>query len=1506
MPEQWDLDSSIAEEREIFEKDNEEARLKRESFNWLNHDDRGASYISYNQFSHLPATSFEFGADGFAGACNSGGELLHFSAPSKEHGLIFARGAFTSSLYACISRAQTEYGGSATFGLRIARDQVPYVPSTSRLNGPKLQATSQSKQEEDIRSLEENCDYSPKGSSFRLGGMIERGCFNYRWPLNEYSLLLNSPPEGKDNPDIEAGYCTRLSYFKNGFCYQVIRLEQRSSPNIDQEDTYHLFPLDGQVVLEIGGSIYFQLLKNIVATSYEGNGSNNHIKNHSSTLCFRIMDERLNIGLEARVYQMSADGRHATSLDLTPSLDQDTCEIRQPSDFDSSESTFSTYGNSTPSVGDRGTNDETPVHLVYRATAKLHKPSKENGGYCNRSETFITAIRLIHGTDTTAASEDPKIPSSEDMHEDIWVEPVRPISPLEQNSQATGVMWETVLQWRDLHTDSMSEFTEISLMARCLEKILQVDLVPCFYGTENQALAIISNPFMRPTVSLRSLFWKVRFLAKIHHFLAGLEKNHSGHPSPKIPNEKDAKCGNQQVEQVDNNALAFFSEFDGYDRTQMLNISSSQCDRIIDAIERILSFLVELLLPSELTPFRPQCPTDQSEFYYITMTIWYVVKSFRKTVWKSLSRLRDFRQQDLKYSCIPPDNHNFGAIDKRKIILLKWYHYGSLLSLADRGKLPSYWRSATMKKRVYCLSNAAMMACTGSTDLKSQYSVDDEIVDRLSFLAHELGMEEFDATAETVTSASIHRVRGREFTQYLNPGISLLNGREYSSQETSGPWEIHALCHNSRVNVLTLESESEYVKATKDYRGHETREEEVVVHKNKVYRFLNSEATLIPCWERSPTKMRSGWLQSEAAAVHGSTLLDIHNRIPVIPKLSPKISPQIGPMMKPEIGHYRGPAASFTMGTPDESDKSALSTQFREILKELKGAVVSPIDWASFRPPRQYYPDSFINSLEDTPHLFRPPVTDNVFIPATLTQFAERPDSGGLCRRDLEDVLNEVQDYFSILDILVSQQILSSRKRKIYGRRNTKLPDMRYYRLGADTTHDQGAFETSNGKHELVRALFDSLVDQSVQHRILHVHKLTKKLVRMLAFVVHPEAVICLSNHVLHTPRFSFHKGPTWMTSITVGSWILTKTERVSLKHDSVMAKESVELPAELKDAAVLQGGNKALTSPQSRVSFFVSSVVLTTNAFGDFSRCTVISEFDDENAKPKRNEPVVAEKCNEIWQVFVHQPQTARCLVFLHVLGELCTKICKQYTNTVKEFETIFSSTDAFLLKEGDWKQDSSSLSQFQLILWSLDCLYKFQNSLKTSITNILDAKRELFDQMHEHTANRSLPLQGMCQEYIASFESSVVELTQVNEYLESNIALAVRFKDALSGTLALRDSRVGLDQNAIALQQNNAIQALTYLTIGYLPLGLITAIFAIPKEQNVVFQGMGQWWFIGAIFILSAGTYFVVAWLSLIVDFLKFPSAPETRRREDRPNLWKALSNIRRQPPSLDKSPC
>jgi hypothetical protein len=99
------------------------------------------------------------------------------------------------------------------------------------------------------------------------------------------------------------------------------------------------------------------------------------------------------------------------------------------------------------------------------------------------------------------------------------------------------------------------------------------------------------------------------------------------------------------------------------------------------------------------------------------------------------------------------------------------------------------------------------------------------------------------------------------------------------------------------------------------------------------------------------------------------------------------------------------------------------------------------------------------------------------------------------------------------------------------------------------------------------------------------------------------------------------------------------------------------------------------------------------------------------------------------------------------------------------------------------------------------------------------------------------------MCQEYLEAFERNLSELTAINVKLERKVELNTRYKDALFVLLALQDSRnavkqskISNKQNSLALQlntisnqqnqtsikQNKTLEKLTYLTIGYLPIGL------------------------------------------------------------------------------------
>jgi hypothetical protein len=80
-----------------------------------------------------------------------------------------------------------------------------------------------------------------------------------------------------------------------------------------------------------------------------------------------------------------------------------------------------------------------------------------------------------------------------------------------------------------------------------------------------------------------------------------------------------------------------------------------------------------------------------------------------------------------------------------------------------------------------------------------------------------------------------------------------------------------------------------------------------------------------------------------------------------------------------------------------------------------------------------------------------------------------------------------------------------------------------------------------------------------------------------------------------------------------------------------------------------------------------ISSIVLSTNPFGDFSKCTIISELIDK----KEIEDIV-EKARILWQKFIHQPQTGRCLVFLLVLGKLCQEVTKTYEEAINKLTSI------------------------------------------------------------------------------------------------------------------------------------------------------------------------------------------------------------------------------------------
>ncbi len=348
--------------------------------------------------------------------------------------------------------------------------------------------------------VQKTVDYSLKGSSFRLGKQIERGCFNYRWPVNEYSLLLNNGPDDLDPSDKETGTCVMFSFVQNGVLYQVLRIEQGCRSG----STCYLFPLDAQVVLTIGGNVFLQLLEDVTASNdpsparscgnIPGRKLTTSLSNDGQ--CLRIADDGREIGLEARVFQMDADGADYSPLTLQSSARSSGTQAGSSPTTPHMLRTESATTNSSalvPSafmpVGDDAAGD-TAADAVYTAIAKLHAPTLGEACAANRRGRATAFIATRHALskgkdDGSEPVSGQRNPSSEVMRNDVGVRETSGLNRivLSRNENAARHVQETCPRLgRDLRTDLTSEFTG-NRASRCLldaarRRSCEVDLVP--------------------------------------------------------------------------------------------------------------------------------------------------------------------------------------------------------------------------------------------------------------------------------------------------------------------------------------------------------------------------------------------------------------------------------------------------------------------------------------------------------------------------------------------------------------------------------------------------------------------------------------------------------------------------------------------------------------------------------------------------------------------------------------------------------------------------------------------------------------------------------------------------------------------------------------------------------------------------------------------------------------------------------------------------------------------
>ncbi|KXX73072.1 hypothetical protein MMYC01_210573, partial [Madurella mycetomatis] len=368
--------------------------------------------------------------------------------------------------------------------------------------------------------------------------------------------------------------------------------------------------------------------------------------------------------------------------------------------------------------------------------------------------------------------------------------------------------------------------------------------------------------------------------------------------------------------------------------------------------------------------------------YYVMITIWYLIKNkFESASTPGMKNLE--MRNSVLAKVLPPDNFHFDKDTEGEVLMLKWLYYGSISQLINQTNgswLHSTWEDGgRLQERILKLRRAAKIALAAKVSSKRPYVPSDEAVDRLAFLAHELGLEEVYHGAH-ICSLVMSRVRSRAYTTALNPGWRDSQGQG-SDLDLSAPWEIFALSHHSRLLMANLE-------------GKRRRIEEVEKYRSKFSPFLTANVSLIPCWERTSMASCQAWLRSETAAVLATTLLDVYLK-DMKPPLKTKTELEVlWALNKKLVPHCDQQQDDYP-----------------------------PIDWTKFKPLRRYHPQYFFRSLCDTPEKYDKAEMGRVRIPSSLRDYlrssdAKKFEARGWTTSILRDLLarDDVVD-ISVMDI---------------------------------------------------------------------------------------------------------------------------------------------------------------------------------------------------------------------------------------------------------------------------------------------------------------------------------------------------------------------------------------------------------------------------------------------------------------------------------------------------------
>lgn len=335
-----------------------------------------------------------------------------------------------------------------------------------------------------------------------------------------------------------------------------------------------------------------------------------------------------------------------------------------------------------------------------------------------------------------------------------------------------------------------------------------------------------------------------------------------------------------------------------------------------------------------------------------------------------------------------PDN-------KAKLCILLWYFYGCLKEIYTRLLATSdmsytagrnniredikvsfreHKETCTKKARAWQRKSEKAMVTIG----KQAYSDEFEIVDRLAFLGIELGLVTKEALSQPTSCVyqARRRILEKAATKDLNPGmIKSMSQNGTTRLSTQAPWELTCLSHHSRA-VAALWSETE-IDA-----------EDIQRSRNDTNRFFTANFMFVGSWNQS--KGSATWWDLDTTCVIQSTHLDLRLRANreseerpekdtlAVMRSPSKLPAAMSPLqLAEELDAPKSKVDSrVKKEVPEDGILELLKRQFEQQIQTLQSLkpeseVAVDYDWTLSEPRALSHPKEWVESLDDTPELFK-------------------------------------------------------------------------------------------------------------------------------------------------------------------------------------------------------------------------------------------------------------------------------------------------------------------------------------------------------------------------------------------------------------------------------------------------------------------------------------------------------------------------------------------------------